>query len=544
MTAERYSDPVEEASRCLLCHDPPCNAACKRGSDPAAFIRGVRFGLGASALSSVADCADCKSCEKACIHYDFPLRITELRRMLEPGGGPRSGEEMRGALRGGIPPLRGEAEDPRSGAVARGEISPPSLEIEFCGLKCENPFFLSSSIVAADYAMCARALDMGWAGIVYKTIGYGEIRDVSPRFDSIGKERTPFIGFRNLEQISSRPAADNFADLARLKRDFPGKVIAASIMGQNEAEWTALAAESERAGVDMIECNFSCPHMSESGLGSDVGQDPRLVAAFTRAVRRGSGLPVLAKMTPNLASVIPSAEAALCAGADGIAAINTVKSFTGFDAETERALMDVNGRACVSGYSGKAVKPIALRFVSEIKTWPGTRDAPVSGMGGIETWRDAVDFILLGCGNVQVTTAVMQYGARIIDPLLRGLADYMTRQGIASITGLVGRGLGVFAPANELDRVSIASVVHHGEKCLGCGRCYISCRDAGHGAVSWDGERRLPLIDSARCAGCHLCLQVCPAEGALGAGERVMSNSTFSVELPYPSVRFHEKTVG
>jgi dihydropyrimidine dehydrogenase (NAD+) subunit PreA len=369
--------------------------------------------------------------------------------------------------------------------------------------------------------MCARALDSGWAGIVYKTIGYGEIKDVSPRFDSIGKERTPFVGFRNLEQISTRPAADNFADLARLKRDFPGKVIAASIMGQDEAEWTALAADCEKAGLDMIECNFSCPHMSESGLGSDVGQDPGLVAAFTRAARRGSGLPLLAKMTPNLASMIPSAEAALEAGADGIAAINTVKSFTGFDAETARALMDVNGKACVSGYSGKAVKPIALRFISEMKTWPGTKDAPVSGMGGIETWQDAVDFLLLGCGNLQITTAVMQYGYRIIDQLRAGLADYITRRGFESLDELVGLGLEVFAPANELDRVSVAAVVHDAENCLGCGRCFISCRDAGHGAVAWDGERRQPLIDSALCAGCHLCLHICPAQGALRAGERV-----------------------
>jgi dihydropyrimidine dehydrogenase (NAD+) subunit PreA len=354
---------------------------------------------------------------------------------------------------------------------------------------------------------------------VYKTIGYGEIRDVSPRFDTIGKERTPFVGFRNLEQISGRPAQDNFADLKRLKEDFPSKMIIASIMGQNEGEWTALAKECEAAKVDLIELNFSCPHMSEEGLGSDVGQNPELVSAFTRAARRGCGLPLLAKMTPNLGSMIPPAEAALAAGADGIAAINTVKSFTGFNSDTLKALLDVNGKTCVSGYSGKAVKPIALRFISDLKTWRGTMNAPVSGMGGIETWKDALDFLLLGCGSLQVTTAVMQYGYRIIDQLKLGLLGFMRRHNYRSVSELVGQGLSVFAPANELDRLSVQPAVLDEGKCLGCGRCYLSCYDAGHGAVSWDARKRRPSINSAACAGCHLCLYVCPS-GALRAGVR------------------------
>ncbi|MDR0684971.1 MAG: NAD-dependent dihydropyrimidine dehydrogenase subunit PreA, partial [Spirochaetaceae bacterium] len=329
---------------------------------------------------------------------------------------------------------------------------------------------------------------------------------------------TPFVGFRNLEQISDRPAKDNFADLKRLKEEFPSKVIIASIMGQDEEEWTALAKECEAAKVDIIECNFSCPHMSESGLGSDVGQNPELVAAFTKAARKGSGLPLLAKMTPNLGSMIPPAEAALGAGADGIAAINTVKSFTGFNSETLRALLDVDGKTCVSGYSGKAVKPIALRFISDLKTWRGTMNAPVSGMGGIETWKDALDFLLLGCANLQVTTAVMQYGYRIIDQLKLGLLGFMRRHDYRSVAELIGKGLDAFAPANELDRESVQPVVLDERKCLSCGRCYISCSDAGHGAVDWDVKKRLPSINSA-CAGCHLCVYVCPS-GALRAGER------------------------
>jgi dihydropyrimidine dehydrogenase (NAD+) subunit PreA len=512
--AERFIDPVEEASRCLLCHDPPCGAACpqkRKGEevcDPAFFIRSVRFALDKHALESMAGCKVCKRCERACIHYDYPVRILAVYDAV-------SRVKHRSATFSlGMKNERYYQAGPKPLAADMG-----ALTIEFCGIKCENPFFLSSSIVAADYEMCARALRAGWGGVVYKTIGYGEIRDVSPRFDAIGKERTPFVGFRNLEQISDRPTEDNFADLKKLKETFPSKTIVASIMGQTEEEWTSLAKECEAAKVDMIECNFSCPHMSESGLGSDVGQDPELVGRFTRAARKGSRLPMLAKMTPNLGSMIPPAEAALAAGADGIAAINTVKSFTGFNSETLGALLDVNGKTCVSGYSGKAVKPIALRFISDLKTWKGTMNAPVSGMGGIETWKDALDFLLLGCANLQVTTAVMQYGYRIIDQLKLGLLGFMRQHKCLSVAELAGKGLGAFAPANELDRRSVQSVVLDGEKCLSCGRCYISCSDAGHGAVSWDAAKRLPSINNNACAGCHLCLWVCPS-GALTAGAR------------------------
>ncbi|MDR2392764.1 MAG: NAD-dependent dihydropyrimidine dehydrogenase subunit PreA [Treponema sp.] len=516
--ADHFIDPIEEASRCLLCHDASCAAACPRRKkreetcDPAFFIRGIRFDLGASALESMEGCRVCKRCERACIHYDYPVRIMDVYNAVSFAS---AGIKRRGVtFRLGLTNDRYYRSRPKPLAADAG-----ALTLSFCGVKCENPFFLSSSIVAANYEMCARALRAGWGGVVFKTIGYGEIRDVSPRFDSIGKERTPFVGFRNLEQISDRPAQDNFTDLKRLKEEFPSKVIIASIMGQNEGEWTALAKECEAAKVDLIECNFSCPHMSEEGLGSDVGQNPELVGAFTKAARKGSRLPILAKMTPNLGNMIPPAEAALAAGADGIAAINTVKSFTGFNSDTLRALLDVNGKTCVSGYSGKAVKPIALRFISDLKTWKGTMNAPVSGMGGIETWKDALDFLLLGCANLQITTAVMQYGYRIIDQLKLGLLGFMRHHHYLSLAELVGKGLGVFAAANELDRRSVQAAVLDREKCLGCGRCYLSCRDAGHGAVIWDARKRLPAIDRAACEGCHLCLYVCPS-GALSAGAR------------------------
>lgn len=205
------------------------------------------------------------------------------------------------------------------------------LSIEFCGIKCENPFFLSSSVISNNFEMCAKALNMGWAGVVFKTIGFYVADEVSPRFDAIGKENTPFIGFKNLEQISEHPLEYNLECISKLKREFKDKVIVASIMGENEQQWTKLAELVTKAGADIIECNFSCPQMAEESMGSDVGQNPELVEKYCKAVRRGTSLPVLAKMTPNIGNMVIPAEASIHGGADGIAAINTVKSITRVD---------------------------------------------------------------------------------------------------------------------------------------------------------------------------------------------------------------------
>lgn len=475
--------PALEAARCLLCHDGPCTAACPKGMDPARFVRAVRFDREAGALGFAAGCGDCDApCEKACIHYDFPVRI----------------RRMRNAIAGSVPVQ----------PVAR--TGKADLSVRFCGIDCENPYFLSSSIVASGYDMCAKAFRAGWAGAAFKTIGFIMPEEVSPRFASIGKEGTPFIGFRNLEQISDKPLAENLDIIKRLKRDFPSKVIIVSIMGQNEQEWTDLASLATGAGADIIECNFSCPHMSGDSLGSDVGQDPELVALYTRAVKRGTNLPVLAKMTPNLGHMEIPALAAISAGADGLAAINTVKSLTG---------LDTGSLASVSGYSGKAIKPIALRFIHDLAKHPGLAGKPLSGMGGIETWRDAVDFIALGCTNLQVTTAVMQYGYRIIDDLVAGLNDHLSANGISGVEALAGSGLPKLSSADSLDRDTVVFPVFDKSACVGCGRCHISCADAGHQAIGWSAGRK-PRFVAKACVGCHLCMLVCPHD-AIREGKRI-----------------------
>ncbi len=486
-----------ESDGCLLCNDAPCTKRCPRGLDPAGAIRSLRFENTAGAAEYARDggvCGSCaeKTCVKACIkgRIDRPVRIPQLMEY---------------------------AADLKRAA---GRPKKARLGITFCKVPCENPFFLSSSVVASNYEMVARAFEAGWAGAAFKTIGNFVPEEVSPRFSVIRKEGNSFIGFKNIEQISDHTLEENLDYMGRLKKDFPGKVIIASILGRDEEEWTYLARRTTEAGVDIIECNFSCPHMNGEGLGSDVGQNPEMVALYTAATIKGTHLPVLAKMTPNLGNMELPALAAMKAGASGIAAINTIKSIMNINTDDFVSEPRVDGKSCVGGYSGKTVKPIALRFIHDMKKHPGLKDAPVSGMGGIETWRDAAEFLALGCENLQVTTSVMQYGYRIIDDLIGGLSSYLDEKGFSSVGELVGLALPHLAPADRLNRRSISYPAINRSKCIGCGRCYLSCRDGGHQALEMDGATGRPRLLPVKCAGCQLCAVVCPA-GAISAGKRV-----------------------
>lgn len=477
----------EEANRCLLCANAPCSAACPKGQDPARMVRSVRFGnlYQAAVHAAPAVCAGCGApCETACLHPDRPIRVQEMAEQL-----PK--------------PVSEDVD----------------LSIAFCGVECENPFFLSSSVVASGYEMCAKALELGWAGVVYKTVGVLTPNEASPRFSALGEPGAPFSGFRNIEQISDHPLERDLAVLKKLKEDFPTKVIVGSIMGSTDEEWTLLARLCTEAGCDIIECNFSCPHMTGHGLGADVGTDPALVARYTECVRRGTDRPVLAKMTPNITNMELPALAAIRAGADGLAAINTIKSVTGLSLPSLAPQPAVGGKSAVSGYSGDAVKPIALRFIHDLAVCPELAGVPLSGMGGIETWHDAAEFIALGCTNLQVTTAVMQYGYRIITDLTGGLSAFLKESGYQSLGELVGRGLEHLVSADELDRSTVSYPIFDREKCLGCGRCAVSCFDGGHQAIQFGPDRRPRLIGS-KCVGCHLCMLVCPGV-AIHPGRRV-----------------------
>ena len=476
--------PREEAARCLLCVDAPCSRVCVNG-DPARAIRAIRFDNMGLAARWVEKCSEeeLEQAEKACIHYDRPIRIKELVRLIK--------EEK------------------------KEEGPMPDLAVDFCGIHCENPFFLASSAICTNYEMVARAFETGWAGVFYKTICMQEINEVSPRFDAVNDDGVgDFYGFRNMEQLSENPVRMDFDILKRLKKDFPSKVVVASIMGQTERQWILLAKMAEKAGVDAIELNFSCPQMRLAGMGSDVGQNSELVTFYTAYVKRNVSIPVIPKMTPNITHISEPAMGGFFAGADAISAINTIKSVT---MDNRSA---VSGKKTISGYSGRAIKPIALRFILDMAKNPILKNVHLSGIGGIETWRDALDYIQLGCRNVQVCTSVMQYGYRIIDDLILGLQNYMRERNVTQVEQLVGEELPNFVTPNNLDRKTVVYPKFNRERCVGCGRCYNSCLDGGHQAISFEPESRTPHLIGANCVGCHLCRLVCPT-GAVETSRRV-----------------------
>ena len=477
-------------NNCLLCHNPKCTEACKV-IDPARIIRSLYFDnedTVVNQLNGNIPCEFCDGrCEKACVAN---VNIKEIISELS------------------------------SKKTAKREIDYSCLKTDFCGISMENPFLLSSSVVASTYDMCARAFEAGWGGAAFKTVCLIDITEASPRFAAIKGDNGRVIGFKNIEQLSDHTVAENMEIFRRLKENYPTKFILASIMGQNEDEWEELSRLCEENGADAIELNFSCPNMQEDGLGSDIGQVPELVERFTRAAKRGAKIPVLAKLTPNVATMSPAAEAAVRGGADGIAAINTIKSVIGVNPLTFVSAPAVKGKSAIGGYSGNAVKPIALRFISELGQNEKLKGQHITGMGGIETWRDALEFILMGSGSVQVTTAVMQYGYRIIDDLKAGLNYYLTQMGIKSVKDIVGAGLASISDTTDvLERDTVLFPKFNRDKCIGCGRCEISCNDGGHQAIKF--IKRKPKLDGSKCVGCHLCILVCPENAISPAKKRI-----------------------
>lgn len=392
------------------------------------------------------------------------------------------------------------------------------LSINYLGVECENPFFLSSSPVGSNYEMVAKCFETGWGGVFYKTIGIFVADECSPRFDQTNKEGLPWLGFKNMEQISDKPTELNFENMRKLKRAYPEKIMVASIMGSTEQEWKDLAKMAEQAEADLIEGNFSCPQMTSHAMGSDVGSNPELVKSYSKAVTSVTDIPFIAKMTPNITNMEIPAIAAIEGGAASVSAINTVKSITNIDFENMTGMPVVNGKSSISGYSGAAVKPIALRFIAQMLQNEKLKDLEISGIGGIETWRDCAEFLALGCRNLQVTTAIMQYGYRIVEDMANGLMHFMDERGYDKLDDFIGLALGNIIPAEELNRDFKILPKFDDDKCIGCGRCYISCYDAAHQAIDWNAEKRRPELND-NCVGCHLCLNVCPVQECITPGE-------------------------
>jgi dihydropyrimidine dehydrogenase (NAD+) subunit PreA len=390
------------------------------------------------------------------------------------------------------------------------------LRTTFAGIPSPNPFWLASAPPTDKEYNVVRAFEAGWGGVVWKTLGEAgpPIVNVNgPRYAALYSQDRRLIGFNNIELITDRPLEINLEEIARVKRNWPDRAVVVSLMVPcTEDAWKAILLQVEDTGCDGVELNFGCPHgMSERGMGSAVGQVPEYIEMVTRWCKQYTRLPVIVKLTPNVADIKPPALAAQRGGADAVSLINTVNSVMGVDLDSLLIYPNTGGTGSHGGYCGPAVKPIALNMVAEIARAPAIAGLPISGIGGISTWKDAAEFIALGCGNVQVCTAVMTYGFKIIDELTSGLAEYMDAKGFASVDAFRGRAVHSIVDWNQLNLNHVEKAAIDQALCIQCGRCHVVCEDTSHQAISAtkNGKRHFEVID-AECVGCNLCVSVCP----------------------------------
>lgn len=387
------------------------------------------------------------------------------------------------------------------------------ISIDFCGVKFPTPFLLSSSPVSNTAEMIARGFEKGFGGVSYKTLGADNIKIIhpSPRMHGYDYGSKKLLGLQNVEQITDRPLKDNISDIKWLKKKYPKNVVIGSIMGFSKAEWRDLALICEDAGVDMLELNFSCPHMTVEGSGMKVGQAFELVKEFTHIVRDAVKLPILAKLTSNVTDITEPALYAKEGGADGITAINTVRGLAGIGLNDFVPSLNVFGKGAISGYSGPAIKPIGLKCIVELAKKKELA-LPISGCGGAETWIDAVEYLLCGASTVQMTTSVIRYGHRVVEDMVEGLSDFMDEKGYKNVKDIVGKALPNIHETSAFDLTRQGAASYDLDRCIGCGQCYIVCQDAGGQLLGWDSKKRRPIPDDEKCYSCMICSFVCPID--------------------------------
>jgi dihydropyrimidine dehydrogenase (NAD+) subunit PreA len=411
-----------------------------------------------------------------------------------------------------------------------------NLSTTFAGIKSPNPFWLASAPPTNSGDQVMRAFDHGWGGAVWKTLG-DPIVDTSSRFGSLDVGNQRMVGFNNIELITDRPLDVNLREIRECKRRYPGHALLVSLMVESREDWREIIRRVEDTGADGIELNFGCPHgMCERGMGSAVGQEPGVLKTVAGWAVEAASIPVLVKLTPNVGDILEPGVAAVEAGVHGLSLINTVKSIIGVDLDRMVPYPVVGGRSTNGGYCGPAVKPIALHMVGALARDPRIT-VPISGIGGIATWRDAAEFIALGATSVQVCTAVMHYGFRIVEDLIEGLSNFLDEKGMASVADLRGRALPAFTEWGDLDlNYKVAAHVDP-ETCIGCDLCLVACRDAsvdcihtgehplpeGHRAPTRDAAIarakatgiKVTWVDWDACTGCNLCSHVCPVPGCI-----------------------------
>jgi dihydropyrimidine dehydrogenase (NAD+) subunit PreA len=393
-----------------------------------------------------------------------------------------------------------------------------SLETNFLGIKSPNPFWLASAPPTDKKYNVLRALEAGWGGIVWKTLGT-QIKNVSSRYSAVSFNNTRVMGFNNIELITDRPLDINLKEIAEVVKEFPDRAMIVSLMADNSREkWHELIKQVEDTGAHGIELNFGCPHgMTERGMGAAVGQDPEIARMVVEWVMEAATIPVITKLTPNVHSVVPTGRAAVEAGSDALSLINTIQSVTGIDLDTFVPNPNVGGQSAFGGYCGPAVKPIALKMLTTISQDPVTRKVPISGIGGISTWKDAAEFMLLGSTTVQVCTAVMKYGFRIIEDMCEGLNNWMDEKGFKTIYDFIGKSVPTLTNWEDLDiNFHIVANINQ-DKCIHCGLCYIACEDASHQSISltYGKPYNTYAIKEEECVGCNLCKIVCPVDDCI-----------------------------
>ncbi len=388
----------------------------------------------------------------------------------------------------------------------------PDLSVNFAGIKSPNPFWLASAPPTNSGYQVMKAFDAGWGGAVWKTLGVPVV-NVSSRYGGVNYRDSRLIGLNNIELITDRPLKDNLREIEEVKKRFPDHAVIASLMVESREQWHQIVRDAENAGADGLELNFGCPHgMCERGMGSAVGQEPKVLKTIVGWVMEAAKTPVIVKLTPNISDITEPARAAQEGGGNAVSLINTIQSLVGVDIDNFVPYPVVDGQSTNGGYCGPAVKPIALNMLKNVAQMEDY-NLPISGIGGIENWRDAVEFFLLGAGTVQVCTAVMHYGFGIIREMIPGLERYMTEKGFNTIEDMRGKALENVKTWENLNlKYKVVADINK-DKCIECQLCYTACEDGAHQAIGLpQNGSRVPFIIEENCVGCNLCSLVCPVE--------------------------------
>lgn len=393
------------------------------------------------------------------------------------------------------------------------------LTSNFVGIKSPNPFWLASAPPTDKEYNVRRAFEAGWGGVVWKTLGEDGPPVVNvngPRYGAIWGADRRLLGLNNIELITDRPLHVNLQEIKSVKRDYPDRAMIVSLMVPCvEEAWKAILPLVEETGADGVELNFGCPHgMSERGMGSAVGQVPEYIEMVTRWVKQNTRMPCIVKLTPNITDIRKPAAAAKAGGADAVSLINTINSITSVNLDLFAPEPTIDGKGAHGGYCGPAVKPIALNMVAEIARSADLRGLPISGIGGVTTWRDAAEYLAMGAGNVQVCTAAMTYGFKIVQEMISGLSDYLDSKDMRSPADLIGRAVPNTSDWQHLNLNYISKAKINQDLCISCGRCYAACEDTSHQAIAMSDDRVFTVKDE-ECVACNLCVNVCPVENCI-----------------------------